>query len=259
MTHRSRLTAIGIDVPADVHEVATRFWRSAFGSDHDGLAQAGYASIGRERGLDAFIQALDAGGQRIDLDIETDDVDAEVRRLEALGATRVQPVLMWWVMQDPVGLLFCVVQPQQHDFRDLTVTNGRTCDDVVGARERTGTSASRRLRASSTSTGRGVLRVRPGALRPRPGPGTPKPWWSGSSPPVREPTSSMSASVPASSLSSSQHRRRELAVIALRRYLVQPLVPEELLAGIDAAINEVGGRFTMRYTTVVVTAARTRG
>jgi len=34
---------------------------------------------------------------------------------------------------------------------------------------------------------------------------------------------------------------------------------EELLAGIDAAINEVGGRFTMRYTTVVVTAARTRG
>jgi hypothetical protein len=69
----------------------------------------------------------------------------------------------------------------------------------------------------------------------------------------------MSASVPASLLSSSQHRRRELGVIASRRYLVQPLVPEELLAGIDAAINEVGGRFTMRYTTVVVTAARTRG
>ena len=88
MTHRSRLTAISIDVPADVHEVATRFWRSAFGSDHDGPAQAGYASIGRERGLDAFIQALDAGGPRIDLDIETDDVDAEVRRLEALGGNQ---------------------------------------------------------------------------------------------------------------------------------------------------------------------------
>jgi hypothetical protein len=90
MTHRSRLTAIGIDVPADVHEVATRFWRSTLGSDHDGPAQAGYASIGRERGLDVFTQALDDGGPRIHLDIETDDVDAEVRRLEALGATRVQ-------------------------------------------------------------------------------------------------------------------------------------------------------------------------
>ena len=37
-----------------------------------------------------------------------------------------------------------------------------------------------------------------------------------------------------------------------------PAMLEELLAGIDAAINEVGGRFTMRYTTVVVTAARRR-
>jgi hypothetical protein len=63
-----------------------------------------------------FIQALDAGGPRIDLDIETDDVDAEVRRLEALGATRVQRVRTWWVMQGPVGLLFCVVQPQRDDF-----------------------------------------------------------------------------------------------------------------------------------------------
>jgi hypothetical protein len=115
MTHRS-LTTIGIDVPADVHEIATRFWRSAFGSDHDGPAQAGCASIGRERGLDVFIQALDAGGPRIHLDIEADDVDAEVRRPEALGATRVQRVRTWWVMQDPVGLLICVVQPQHDDF-----------------------------------------------------------------------------------------------------------------------------------------------
>lgn len=34
---------------------------------------------------------------------------------------------------------------------------------------------------------------------------------------------------------------------------------EELLAGIGAAIDAVGGSFTMRYTTVVVTAVRTDG
>ena len=44
------------------------------------------------------------------LDIETDDIEAEVRRLEALGATRVQHVRdRWWVMQAPTGHRFCVV------------------------------------------------------------------------------------------------------------------------------------------------------
>ena len=36
-----------------------------------------------------------------------------------------------------------------------------------------------------------------------------------------------------------------------------PAKLEELLAGIGAAIDAAGGSFTMRYTTVVVTAART--
>jgi hypothetical protein len=36
-----------------------------------------------------------------------------------------------------------------------------------------------------------------------------------------------------------------------------PAKLEELLAGIGAAIDAVGGSFTMRYTTVAVTAART--
>jgi len=35
--------------------------------------------------------------------------------LEALGATRVQPVRTWWIMKDPAGLLFCVVRVQSPD------------------------------------------------------------------------------------------------------------------------------------------------
>jgi Glyoxalase-like domain len=36
-------------------------------------------------------------------------VDAEVARLERLGARRVQEVETWRVMRDPAGLPFCVL------------------------------------------------------------------------------------------------------------------------------------------------------
>ncbi len=57
---------------------------------------------------------------RLHLDIESDDVEAEVARLEALGATRVSRCRSWWVMQAPTGQRFCVVRAQ----RDLTSAPG---------------------------------------------------------------------------------------------------------------------------------------
>jgi hypothetical protein len=50
---------------------------------------------------------------RIHLDIETDDIEAEVKRLEALGAKRVEFIKRWWVMEAPTGQRFCVVRPQR--------------------------------------------------------------------------------------------------------------------------------------------------
>jgi len=47
---------------------------------------------------------------RLHLDIESDDVDAEAARLEALGARRVEKVKTWWVMEAPTGQRFCVVR-----------------------------------------------------------------------------------------------------------------------------------------------------
>ena len=50
------------------------------------------------------------------LDLETDDVEAEARRLEALGATRwnhqQERGYDFWVMRDPWGNEFCVLQPE---------------------------------------------------------------------------------------------------------------------------------------------------
>jgi hypothetical protein len=53
---------------------------------------------------------------RVHIDIETDDIGAEVARLEALGARRVAQVKRWWVMEAPTRQRFCVVRPQRADF-----------------------------------------------------------------------------------------------------------------------------------------------
>jgi hypothetical protein len=53
--------------------------------------------------------------ERMHLDLESDDVEAEVRRLEALGATRwdhqQERGFDFWVMRDPWSNEFCVLQP----------------------------------------------------------------------------------------------------------------------------------------------------
>jgi hypothetical protein len=53
---------------------------------------------------------------RVHIDIETDNLDAEVARLETLGARRIAFVKRWWVMEAPTGQRFCVVRPQRADF-----------------------------------------------------------------------------------------------------------------------------------------------
>lgn len=118
--HRSRLAAIGIDCPSETALETAAFWRAAlepastpplrFEPDDP------YAEVGSVGGREVFVQQIGDGSARVHLDIETDDVEAEVARLEARGATRVRQVKSWWVMQDPSGQPFCVVEPQSDDF-----------------------------------------------------------------------------------------------------------------------------------------------
>ena len=53
---------------------------------------------------------------RVHIDIETDDIPAEVGRLEALGAQVVDRLDRWVVMQAPTEQRFCVVQVQRPGF-----------------------------------------------------------------------------------------------------------------------------------------------
>ena len=111
--HRSRLVAALVDVPAEAFARTTAFWSAALGKEPEfSDSDPEYAQLDEVfPGMQFYVQKVDAPA-RVHLDIETDDVEAEVRRLEALGAQRVMHHKTWWVMRDPAGLLFCVVRVQ---------------------------------------------------------------------------------------------------------------------------------------------------
>ncbi len=111
MAHYSRLSKIVIDVPPADHDRELVFWSAATGQP---LAQFerhpeyyGAELHGQEFWL--LVQRLEEGPGRVHIDIHTDDLAAEVARLEGLGARRVQQAHSWQVMRDPAGLLFCVI------------------------------------------------------------------------------------------------------------------------------------------------------
>jgi len=114
MAHRSRLAGFIIDCSVDDLDAAAAFWGGALGTpviDKDaGLDGAEYQRLGDTPGdLHIEVQKVDHPS-RVHLDIESDDVDAEAARLEALGAKKIAFVKRWWVMEAPTGQRFCVVR-----------------------------------------------------------------------------------------------------------------------------------------------------
>ena len=114
MTHRSRLTAVLIDVPSADHQRAVEFWAGALGASGQQVEKyPEYHFFGQPTpGVEFMVQATGDDRPRIHIDIESDDVDAEVKRLTALGAVEVERLNSWVIMRDPVGTVFCVVRIQ---------------------------------------------------------------------------------------------------------------------------------------------------
>jgi len=111
--HRSRLAGFIIDCQTEDLRHAAQFWSDALGMPTRELPGAEGEKYVRladpaER-LHIEVQSV-SHPSRVHIDIETDDIAAEVRRLEALGARRVQQVHDWWVMEAPTGQRFCVVK-----------------------------------------------------------------------------------------------------------------------------------------------------
>ena len=117
--HRSRLCAILIDCKTPDVDEAARFWAQALGRPVDPKHPG---SRGNYRMLETPPDELIVEVQRVEhesrvhIDIETDDIAAEVARLEKLGASVVQRLERWVVMQAPTGQRFCVVRVQRPGF-----------------------------------------------------------------------------------------------------------------------------------------------
>lgn len=123
--HKSRLGVVVLDCETDDLEREARFWAGALGwgivplqEDQDPR----YIDLETPEGQPKVLLQKVEHPSRAHLDIESDDVEAEVRRLEGLGAKRIAQVRTWWVMEAPSGHRFCVVRPQREDFSDSANT-----------------------------------------------------------------------------------------------------------------------------------------
>jgi predicted enzyme related to lactoylglutathione lyase len=119
MTHRSRLAHFVIDV--DDLDRGVEFWSAALDATEEPLLPQSRHVYRRLRLPDSDVRILlqrtddpKSHKERMHLDLETDDVEAEVQRLEALGATRwdhqQERGFDFWVLRDPWDNEFCVLQ-----------------------------------------------------------------------------------------------------------------------------------------------------
>lgn len=116
--HRSRIGLVLIDHPAEDWDAALAFWAGVQGvtPSGEGDGSAEYRSLGTLGSVALESQRTGSGTPpRVHLDIETDDVAAEVARVVALGAEVLEARDGYTVLRDPGGLVFCVVPVQTGD------------------------------------------------------------------------------------------------------------------------------------------------
>lgn len=119
--HKSQLAGFIIDCQGDDLDSAATFWSQALGLEKqaaDDPAESDYVLLNtRPEEVHIEVQRVDHPS-RVHLDIETDDIEAEVARLERLGAKRLSDIRGWVVMEAPTGQRFCVVKPARTNFEE---------------------------------------------------------------------------------------------------------------------------------------------
>jgi len=118
-----------IELTLDCTELdqAATFWQAALGYVVDGVVEGRYVSLSGH-GLALTLQRVEerkSVKNRMHLDLLVDEVEEEVRRLEALGASRLTPVARqefgqtWFVLADPEGNEFCVAQDPSSEMQAI--------------------------------------------------------------------------------------------------------------------------------------------
>ena len=123
--HKSRLAGFIIDCDVDDLDDAAEFWARALGAPAPkkaDLSKGPYVEI-KMRADEPYaeVQKVDHES-RVHLDIEADDIDAEVARLQKLGAKQIEKIKTWVVLEAPTGHRFCVVPVVSSDFADKAHT-----------------------------------------------------------------------------------------------------------------------------------------
>jgi predicted enzyme related to lactoylglutathione lyase len=93
-----------------------RFWQDAAGLVVEGRIEGRYVALSGHGAVLTLQRVAEPKTvkNRMHLDLLVDDLEREVPRLEALGATRVTPTALhefgqtWFVLADPEGNEFCV-------------------------------------------------------------------------------------------------------------------------------------------------------
>ena len=115
--HKSRLGAVIVDCETDDLEREAQFWCAALGgevaSPHPGGRYLDLQSDPADPGV--ILQRVEHPS-RIHIDIETDDIEAEVKRLEALGAIVIDKMERWTVMEAPSKHRFCIIGVRRDGF-----------------------------------------------------------------------------------------------------------------------------------------------
>ena len=108
--HRSRVSSLLIDAPADQASKSVAFWSAALGVPAQPVrGEEQFTSLpDAVPGLVTAVQAVD-DAPRYHLDFETDDLDAETQRLIDLGAVERSRWLDCRILEVPGGHLVCVI------------------------------------------------------------------------------------------------------------------------------------------------------
>lgn len=116
--HKSRLGNIVIDCRTDDLLAEARFWSAVLGCPlpADASAADKFIRLETRPGDVRIIVQRVSHAPRAHLDVETDSIEAEVARLESLGAVVVSREDGWVVMQAPTGHRFCVGNPYREGF-----------------------------------------------------------------------------------------------------------------------------------------------
>ena len=119
--HKSRLSGFIIDCNTDDLDTAAEFWAAALGAParHSAGAEHGPYVALDVPDSEPYVEVQQVSHEsRVHIDIEADDIEAEVARLEKLGARRIEGINDWVVMEAPTGQRFCVVPVVRGGFEE---------------------------------------------------------------------------------------------------------------------------------------------